>query len=260
MRVVILCGGEGIRLKGQLDYVPKGMVFIDSKPVIWHIMKRYSLFGYNEFILALGKNGQIIRDYFLNYNLKNNDIEILLGKSEDVTFYSKNQEEDWKIIFTDTGNEAHTGARLLRCKRYIDTDNFMLTYSDCLADVDIGKLVKSHNKKKYVATVTGVNPPYRYGEFVVKDKKVTDFVPISKLSSKNGYVNGGYMVLNNKIFDYLDSYNECTLEGEVFKKLVSKEELNVFEHRKFWQCLDNDREYECLKKLCENNQRFWLKK
>jgi len=260
MKVIILCGGEGIRLKNQLSYGPKGMVYIDNKPLIWHIMKRYALFGFNEFVLALGKNGQIIRDYFLNYNLYTNDVGFTLGKSDSLTYYNSNQEENWKITLANTGDEAHTGARVLRCQNYIDTDDFMVSYSDCLSDVNIDKLLKSHQKEKKVATITGVYPPFRYGEFIIKNNKAVDFLPVSKLSAMNGYVNGGFMVLNKKIFTYLNSYNECTLESEVFKTLTNKNELNFFEHPKFWQCLDNDREYESLKRLCEDNQRYWLVK
>lgn len=258
MKVIILCGGEGIRLKNQYDYVPKGLVKIDDRPLLWHIMKRYSLFGFNEFVLALGKQGHKIRNYFLNYSLYANDVEFTLGKPNNLTFYNLSQEENWKIILANTGDEAHTGTRIFRCQKYIDTDNFMVSYADCLSDVDINKLLKFHNKEKKIATVTGVCPPFRYGEFIIDNNRAVDFSPISKLSAMHGHVNGGYMVLNKKIFNYLNSYNECTLESEVFKTLTKKEELSVYKHDKFWQCLDNDREYEYLKKLCENNQRHWL--
>lgn len=260
MKVIILCGGEGVRLKNQLNYTPKGLVHIDDKPLLWHVMKRYSLFGFNEFVLALGKYGHKIRNYFLNYSLYTNDIGFTLGKSDNLTYYNSSQEESWKIILANTGDEAHTGARVFRCQKYIDTDDFMVSYSDCLSDVDISKLLKLHNKEKKIATVTGVRPPFRYGEFIIKNNNVVNFFPISKLSAMHGYVNGGYMVMNKKIFNYLNSYNECTLESEVFKVLTKKDELEVYKHDKFWQCLDNDREYEYLKKLCEENKRYWLVK
>lgn len=260
MKVIILCGGEGIRLRNQQDYIPKGLVQIDDKPIIWHIMKRYSLFGFNEFVLALGKNGHKIRNYFLNYALYNNDLGFTLADVHKLTYYNANQEENWKIILANTGDEAHTGARVFRCQKYIDSDDFMVTYSDCLSDVGIGKLLKQHKKIKKIATVTGVKPPFRYGEFIMKNDKVLDFSPTSKLSAMRGYVNGGYMVFNKKIFNYLNSYNECTLENEVFKELAKKRNLDVHKHDKFWQPLDNDREYEYLKKLCEENKRYWLMK
>jgi len=260
MKVIILCGGEGVRLKNQLTHIPKGMIRIDDRPLLWHIMKRYSLFGFNEFILALGKYNDKIRNYFINYSLYTNDIGLNLGKSNNFTSYNSSQEENWKIILANTGDEAHTGTRIFRCQKYIGSDDFMVSYSDCLSNVDINKLLRLHYKEKKIATVTGVRPPYRYGEFIIKNNKVVDFSPISKLSAVHGYVNGGYMVLNKKIFNYLNSYNECILESEVFKTLTKKSELSVYKHNKFWQCLDNDREYEYLKKLCENNQRYWLSK
>ncbi len=260
MKVVILCGGEGIRLKHTLFYIPKALVYIDDKPMIWHIMKRYSLFGYNEFILALGKNGHKIRNYFFNYNLYTNNIGMTIGSPKDITYYNKSQEEDWRITFVNTGETANTGARLSRCEKYIDGDEFLFTYSDCLGDVDLDKLVSYHHKKRKIASITGVLPPFRYGEFVIKNEKVLDFNPVSKLSSIRGYVNGGFAVLNKKIFRNLSTYNECTLEGEVYKNLIKENKLAVFPHEGFWQCLDNDREFDYLSKLCNENKRFWLEK
>ncbi|MDD4938208.1 MAG: sugar phosphate nucleotidyltransferase [Candidatus Shapirobacteria bacterium] len=258
MKLIILCGGDGIRLKNQLNYIPKGLVFIDNKPLIWHIMKRYSLFGFDEFVLALGKDGDKIRDYFLRYSLYTNDVEFVLGKSNNLNYFNLNQEENWKVTLVNTGDEAHTGSRIFRCKNYINDDDFMVTYSDCLSNVDINKLLKFHNSENKIATITGVCPPFRYGEFVINENRVVDYVSVSKLSAMRGYVNGGYMVFNKKIFNYLNGYNECTLESDVFKTLSKISELNVFKHDDFWQCLDNDREYEYLKKLSEENKRYWL--
>ncbi len=260
MKVIILCGGEGIRLKHQLSYIPKGLVHIDDKPLLWHVMKKYSLFGFNQFILALGKNGDMIRNYFLNYNQFENDLNFTVGKPSDIRYLNQTQEENWNITFVNTGEEARTGARLFRCEKYIDSEDFLLAYSDCLCDVDIAKLIKYHAKSKKTATVTGVMPPFRYGEFIFKKNKVIDFNPTSKLISPLGYVNGGFAVFNRKIFKYLSSYNECVLENEVYKELVKKKEIEVFKHNGFWQGLDNDRECEYLKKLCELNQRYWLQK
>lgn len=260
MKVVILCGGEGIRLHNQFNYIPKGLVQIDNNTILWHIMKRYSLFGFNEFILALGKYNHKIRNYFLNYRQYTNDLGLTLTNRHKLTYYNANQEENWKIILANTGDEARTGARVFRCKKYIDTNDFMVTYSDCLSDVDLGKILKQHKKTGKIATVTGIRPPFRYGEFIMRKNSVIDFSPISQLSAMRGFVNGGFMVLNKKIFSYLNPYNECTLENEVFKELAKKSNLAVYKHNKFWQCLDNDREYEYLKKLCEENKRYWLMK
>ena len=260
MKIVILCGGRGIQLKHQIQYIPKGLVYIDEKPIIWHIMKRYSQYGFNEFILALGKNGNIFRNYFLNYNQYTNDIGFNLGKNNNSTIYNKNQEENWNIIMTNTGEQANTGARLYRCKKYINSDEFMVTYSDCLSNIDINKLIRYHKSNKNIATITGVKPPFRYGEFTIKKNKVVSFSTTSKLSALKGYVNGGFMVFNKKIFNYLNSYNECTLEKEVFTNLVKDRKLDIYKHDAFWQCLDTDRELTYLKQLSQENKRYWLMK
>lgn len=258
MKVVILCGGEGIRLKMMPFYSPKGLVYLDDKPIIWHVMKRYSLFGHNEFILALGKNGDKFRDYFLNYNLYTNDIEICNDDSGKINYFTKSQEDNWKIMLVNTGEQAGTGARVSRLEKYITEDIFLMTYSDCLCDVNIDNLISYHKKNKKTATVTGVLPPFRYGEFIIKNEKIVGFNPISKLKSIQGYVNGGFAIFNKTIFKYLSAYNECVLEGEVYKKLIEKDQLRVYKHDGFWQCLDNDREFNYLKKLCEENKRYWL--
>lgn len=259
MQVVILCGGDGIRLKTQNDFMAKAMVFIDDKPMIWHVMKRYSLFGHNEFLLALGKYGDKIRDYFLNYNFYTNDIEFKMGKLDKINYHSLSQEENWKITLVNTGEEARTGARLARCKNYLEND-FMLAYSECLSNVDLDKLLQKHRETKKTVTVTGVIPPFRYVELMMKNDRVVNFTPVSKLKARHGYVNGGFMVLTKKIFGYLTSFNECTLENEVFQELIKKNELGIYKHDDFWQGLDNDREFSYLKKLCQENKRYWLQK
>ncbi|MBI3619769.1 glucose-1-phosphate cytidylyltransferase [Candidatus Roizmanbacteria bacterium] len=260
MKVVILCGGEGIRLKHEINFIPKGLVYIDEKPIIWHIMKRYSQFGFKEFVLALGKNGDMIRDYFLNYDRYTNNIGFTIRAPQHITHYDQSQEEDWNVTLVNTGEFGNTGVRLQRCQKYIDGSDFMLTYSDCLCSVNLHSLLKHHEKRKKTVTVTGIMPPFRYGEFVLKNNRVTQYNETSTLSAKQGLVNGGYMVLNKNIFEFLTPYNECTLENEVFKKLIVEKDLNVYRHDGFWQCLDNDREFTYLKKLCESNKRYWLSK
>lgn len=260
MKVVLLCGGDGIRLKDQSTFIPKGMIMIDDKPLLWHIMKRFSLFGYNEFVLALGTHGDTIRNYFFNYDLYTSDVSLQMGSTESLNKHSTSQEDDWKITFVNTGENAHTGARLYRLKPYLKSEDFLLSYSDCLADVDIHKLVSFHKKNSMTATITGVMPPYRYGEFILKNAAVVDYAAVSKLMASAGSVNGGYMVMTSDIFDFLQSYNECTLENEVFKKLIKKKQLSVYKHAGFWQCIDNDREYEIVKKMCDTNKRLWLQK
>ena len=259
MKIIILCGGKGIRLDDSQEFIPKAMVNIGHRPLLWHVMKIYAQYGFNEFVLALGSGGKQIRDYFIHYDDNINDLTLNLGESK-IIYNTKHNEEDWKITFVKTGVDSNTGSRLFRCQKYLEGDDFLLTYSDCLADIDIKKLVDFHKKHKKVATVSGVIPPYRYGKFMKEENEVTEYTDISRLKSQDGWVNGGFMVFTPKIFDYLTPYNECALEKEVFKQLVKDKEIKIFEHSGSWQCLDNQREYEFLKKLTEKNSEFWLQK
>jgi glucose-1-phosphate cytidylyltransferase len=257
MKVLILCGGEGIRLKHMLEPIPKAMVMIGTKPMIWHVMKIFSKFGYNEFVLALGSGGETIRDYFINYNLFSNDITLELG-NKDIKLNSQNQEKNWKITFVDTGEQAGTGARILRCKNYLNEDSFFISYSDCLSNVDVNKVLEKNKTSNKIITITGIFPPFRYGEFILKNDEPIDYNPISKLKSIHGLVNGGFMVAKKEIFNYLEPFNECILETNVFKKLVSNHQINIHKHDEYWQCLDNDREYAILNNFYEKNQQWWL--
>lgn len=256
MKVVILCGGKGIRLENSNNFIPKAMVKIGHRPMLWNVMKIFSRFGFSDFVLALGKDGGMIRDYFLNFNKHFNDITVSLSDNN-VKYLTNNLEKDWQVTCVETGETAGTGARISRCHKYLN-DSFVVAYSDCLSDVNIEEVVASHVKSGKIATITGVLPPYRYGEFVVEDDKVIDFNERSLLKSNSGWVNGGFMVFNKEIFKYINSFNECNLENEVFKKLVADNQVNIFKHTGFWQCLDNDREYTYLNDLCNQNLNYWL--
>ena len=258
MKALILCGGIGMKLQKDNSFIPKGMIKIGHRPMLWHIMKTCSLYGIKDFILALGKGSQTIREYFLNYNSYVNDVTVRL-KSGELNYHTHNQEEDWHVTLVETGDEAGTGARISRCEQYIDDKRFIVTYSDCLANVDITKLIDYHIKSGKIATITGIMPPYRYGEFVI-DKKgsVKKYNEISKLHGNKGWVNGGYMIFEKDIFRFLNSFNECILETTVFKDLSSKGKIALYMHKGFWQCLDNQRELNYLNSLCENNSEPWL--
>lgn len=257
MKVVILCGGKGIRLNNSLDFIPKAMVKIGHRPLIWHVMKMYAQFGFSEFVLATGLGGEMIRDYFIDYNKNVNDVTLTLGDSK-VEFNTQNQEENWKITFVETGEESGTGTRLFRCQKYLNNEDFFVAYADCLSDINIADELEFHKKNNKVATISGVMPPFRYGEFIMESDHPTDYNITSHLKSQNGWVNGGTMILTGKIFDYLTPYNEYVLETDVFKKLVTDKQVSIFEHTGFWQCLDNDREYAHLNMLCANNSEYWL--
>ena len=257
MKAVILCGGNGIRLNNSLNFIPKGMVKIGHRPMIWHVMKNFSHFGVNEFVLALGLGGQMFRDYFIHYNENINDLTIILGESK-MNYNTQHQEEKWKITFVETGEQSGTGARLFRCQKYLENQVFMAAYSDCLADIDITKLLEFHKNHGKIASVSGVMPPFRYGEFTLAKGMPVDYHDVSRLKSPEGLVNGGFMVFEPKIFSQLTPFNECVLEKEVFKKLVEDKQIGVYEHTGFWQCLDNDREYAYLNDLCAKNSEYWL--
>jgi glucose-1-phosphate cytidylyltransferase len=259
MPVLILCGGQGIRPFGESNYIPKAMVRIGHRPIIWHIMKRYSMFGFTKFVLALGTKGELIRDYFLNYEEFTNDIKINLAEKT-VNHLTSHQERDWEITLVDTGDQANSGARISRCQPYLGDHDFMLSYSDNLSDLDLDALIGFHKKHKTIATVTGVIPPYRELELKVKDGLATGFFDAAKTVESDRYVNGGYMVFSKRIFAYLNSYNECRLESEIFPKLISDRQLSVFPYHGFWRWLDTDRDYLFLQKLMANNTPFWLQK
>jgi len=257
MKVVILCGGNGIRLRDSLEFIPKAMVKIGHRPMLWHVMKIYAKYGFTDFVLALGNGGNLIKDYFMNYDVNVNDVTIKLGQKDYVS-RSEHQEKNWRITFVDTGDQAGTGARISRCQDYLAEDDFLVAYSDCLADINIQKLLDDHKKSDKITTVTGVMPHFRYGEFIVNDNEAVKWNEISNLKSRVGWVNGGFMAFNKKIFKYLAPFNECVLEKEVYAKLVDDKQINVYKHEGFWQELDNDREYNFLRDLCEKNSEFWL--
>jgi len=255
--VLILCGGRGIRLAGEATYIPKAMVKIGQRPILWHIMKRYASYGYTNFVLALGTKGEMIRDYFLNYRSYTNDIRIRLGSGE-VEHKSENQETGWDITMIDTGELANSGARVARCETAIQSDEFMMTYSDNLANIDIPKLLAFQRSHKTIATITGAIPPYREMELAVKDEYATGRFDPLKAKSQERYINGGFMVFSKKIFSYLSPFNECRLESEVFEKLMSEKQLAVYPHHGFWRWLDTDRDYQYLNNLAIDNKAYWL--
>ncbi len=260
MKVLILCGGKGTRLGNESGYIPKAMVKLGHKPVVWHIMKRYSLAGYNDFILALGNQGELIRDFFTKYREYANDVKVHLNTG-DIENLSKHQEDDWKITLIDTGEEALSGARIARCKKYLDGPNFMVTYSDCVADLDIDQLIKFHNKSGKIATITGAIPPYRDGELLVKDNLAIGIYDAKKIRKNKSLrlFNGGFMVFKKEILNYLNSFNECKLE-DILLKLIKDKQLSVYPHYGFWRWLDAERDYVYLNDLVSKNKMYWLQK
>lgn len=259
MKVVILCGGQGTRIRDVADNIPKPMIPIGGYPILWHIMKYYSLFGHHEFILCLGHKGNIIKEFFLNYEVNTSDFTLQLGNKDSIHFHSKIDENDWKITFADTGEKTMTGARVRKIKKYIGDDKmFMLTYGDGLSDIDINQLIAYHQKHDPVLTLTGVRPAGRFGEI-----KCTDEGVISEFNEKpqaaEGRINGGFFVCNQKLFNYLDGDDDLVFEKDPMMKLVNDKQLMQFNHDGFWQPMDTMREYLLLNAMYDTKNAPWIK-
>ena len=253
-KVVILCGGRGTRMQKETEYLPKPLVEIGGKPILWHIMKTYAHYGFNEFILCLGYKGKMIKEYFLNYEAMNSDFTLSLG-SNNIESYNQSQENNWKITFADTGENAQTGARVKKIEKYIDSDVFMLTYGDGVANINIEKLLKFHTQHGKIGTVTGVHPVSRFGELAIDGEKVTEFG--EKPQIKEGFINGGFFVFNKNFFNYLKKDDDCYLEKYPLERLAKDGELKVYLHEGFWQCMDTQRELDILNNLWDSSKAFW---
>ncbi len=247
VRVVILCGGKGTRLKEETEIRPKPLVEVGGRPVLWHIMKMYAYYGFKDFILCLGYKGRMIKEYFINYEAMNNDFTIQLGEENKIEFHSNHLERDWKATLINTGQAAQTGARVKKIERYIREDLFMVTYGDGIADIDIKKLLKFHKSQKRIGTVTGVYPSSRFGELIIKDDRVITFS--EKPQTTKGFINGGFFVFDRRFFQYLSGNEDCYLEREPLERLAKEGQLSVYRHEGFWQCMDTRRELDLLIRL-----------
>jgi len=219
-KVVILCGGLGTRLKEETEYRPKPMVEIGDKPILWHIMKIYAHYGFNDFVLCLGYKGRIIKEYFLNYEVLNKDFTIQLGREKKITMHNDLDEKDWVVTLVNTGDKALKGTRLKRIEKYIPDDVFMVTYGDGVGDVDIKKLLDFHNQHGRIGTVTGVRPPSLFGELQVKDNKALLFS--EKPQASAGLISGGFFVFNRRLFEYLTDDDNCDFERGPLERIASQ--------------------------------------
>ena len=253
MKVIILCGGMGTRLHEETEYKPKPMVEIGGKPILWHIMKHYTHYGYNEFVLALGYKGNVIRDYFLNYYNYNSDFTIDLSKESCLKVHNHLQPEDWKVTLVETGAESMTGYRVKLCAPYITEDRFMLTYGDAVSNLDISKLVEFNRKMCTIGTVTGVYPPSRFGDLVIEHDLVNLFKQQLKDISCQSPINGGYFVFKREFLDYIPNDPACNLENEPIDVIVEKHQLSIYRHTGFWQCMDTYRDNQLLEKMWGTN-------
>ncbi|OGC10907.1 glucose-1-phosphate cytidylyltransferase [candidate division WOR-1 bacterium RIFOXYC2_FULL_37_10] len=257
MKVVILCGGQGTRLREETEYRPKPLVPIGEMPILWHIMKTYSHYGYKNFILCLGYKGDMIKDYFLKFEELMNDFTLnLRSKEERVIHHNSSTLEDWNITFVNTGQLSQTGSRVAKIKDFIGSDKeFFLTYGDGLANVDISKLLEFHHEHGKTATITAVRPPSRFGEISSKDNKVLSFN--EKPTVSEGHINGGFFVFKRELFDFLSTDDDCILEKKPLENLVKKEELMMYPHSDFWQCMDTYRDSVLLNEMWNKGNAPW---
>ena len=262
IRSVILCGGQGTRIRGVTDDLPKPMVPIGNKPILWHIMRLYSAHEINDFVLCLGYKGSVIKEYFLNYRALSSDLTLNLGDHNSVEFHDA-PAENWRVTLADTGDKAQTGARLSRVRKYLQRDElFCLTYGDGVADIDIYELIEFHRAHGRIATVTGVRPPGRFG--VMRSDRsegvlvVRDFQ--EKPQAEQGWINGGFFVLSSGIWDYLSDDDDLIFEREPLQQLAHDGQLVMFEHHGFWQPMDTYREWSLLNHLWQNGNAPWDRK
>lgn len=255
IKVVILCGGEGTRLREETEYRPKPMVNIGSRPILWHIMKYFSQFGYKEFVLALGYKGEMIKNYFCHYEVMNNDVTIELGHSGNRIIHHSHDELGWKITLANTGRKTLKGARLKKLKKYIEDEMFMMTYGDGISNIDLNALFTFHQSHGKLATVTGINPASQFGQLKIENNQVISFA--EKPQNGSGLVNGGYFVFNRAIFDYLSEDDSCDLEIGPLERVVQDGQLMVYQHRGFWACMDTLRDMEYLNRIWNSGQAKW---
>lgn len=258
MEVVILCGGKGSRLAEETKLRPKPMVEIGGRPILWHIMKTYSNYGYKKFVLALGYKSGYIKDYFYRERVNQTDFTLVMRPNSPPIFHNKPLDDDWEITFIDTGEDTLKGGRLKRLEKHISGDDFFVTYGDGVANIDIDALYNFHINHGKIATLTGVHPPSRFGELELKNTNVVSFEEKPQMGT--GYINGGFFVFNKELFNYLSEEENCDLEFGALQEIANKGELEAFIHNGFWQCMDNIRERNYLDSLVKLNKAVWLKK
>lgn len=256
MQTIILCGGMGTRLKEETEYKPKPLVPIGNRPILWHIMKTFAHYGHTNFVLTLGYKGEMIKDYFCNYELINNDVTIELGKPESLCLHNTHSEAGWKLTLANTGDQTLKGGRVKRVEKYITEDTFMLTYGDGVADVDINDLIAFHKSHGKIATLTGVNPIARFGELQIQVDKVLSFREKPQVTDGD-LINGGFFVFSRKFFDYLTEDEDCDLEYGAVEKLAEEGQLMVYKHRGFWYCMDTLRDTEKLNEMWNSGKAPW---
>ncbi len=255
MKVVILCGGLGTRMREETEFRPKPLVEVGGRPILWHIMKLYAHFGFREFILCLGYKGSMIKEYFLNYEAMNNDFTICLGKQSQIQYKAHHEEQDFQVTLAETGAESMTGGRLKRVQKYLENEErFMLTYGDGVSDVNLSELLDFHLSHGKAATVTTFRPVSRFGILDInQSNQVMNFIEKPK---SDAWASAGFFVFERRIFDYLDG-DETVLEREPLEKLAEQHQLMSYHHEGFFQAMDTYREYQMLNELWRSHEAPW---
>lgn len=252
MKVVILAGGLGTRLAEETELKPKPMIEVGGHPILWHIMKHYAHYGFKEFFIALGYRGDVIKRFFMDYESLNGNMSINLATGN--VERQERDGEDWVVHLRNTGLETNTGGRLKRLANSLGNETFMLTYGDGVCDVDLQELLRFHRQHGRIATVTAVRPPARFGGLVFDGDMVVEFTEKPQIGE--GWINGGFLVLEPKIFDYIDS-DETSFEADALEHLAADRQLAAYRHEKFWQCMDTLRDKRLLENLWHDNKAPW---
>jgi glucose-1-phosphate cytidylyltransferase len=253
MKTVILCGGLGTRLREETEYRPKPLVDVGGRPILWHIMKLYAHHGFHDFVLCLGYKGNMIKEYFLNYEAMNNDFTICLGREARLDFNGSHQEQGFQVTLADTGLNSMTGGRVKRIQKYVEGGTFMVTYGDGVSDVDVSKLLHFHRSHGRLATLTTVRPISRFGILDVSAGQVSRFIEKPQIE---GCINAGFFVFEPAVFDYLQG-DDCILEREPLENLAADGQLMAYQHDGFFFAMDTYREYQYLNDLWASGSAPW---
>lgn len=255
MKVVILCGGKGTRLREETEHRPKPMVEIGGRPILWHIMKSYAMYGFRDFILCLGYRGNVIKEYFLNYEAMTNDFTIHLGQKNQIIYHDAHDEQDFTVTLVDTGLENMTGSRIKQIERFIYDDTFMVTYGDGLSNINLDQLLQFHQSHQHLATVTAIRPVSRFGNLIFDTTgEVTQFVEKPLLKD---WISTGFFVFNRGVFEYLADDPDCVLEAAPLEQLVADGQLMAYQHQGFFFAMDTYREYLYLNDLWASGKAPW---
>ena len=259
MKVVILCGGKGTRLREETEFRPKPMLPIGGRPILWHIMKIYASHGFTDFVLCLGYKGSVIKDYFRNYLWNTSDVTLRLGTHEREIFHNRQEEEGWTVTLAETGEDTLTAGRIAKIQKYLgDDEHFLLTYGDGVGNINVRDAFEHHLAGGKILTMTTVHPPGRFGEVSLSPEgTVATFN--EKPQTEEGWINGGFFCASRRLFDYLDHSEDVLLEKQPMQKLAAEGELSAYRHAGFWQPMDTFQEFTRLNDLWASGQAPWFK-